>query len=242
MKSALAIVASVSAWSFAIGQPVGEGGLLAFENAYVRPSHRAVDHTIMVSQETGRFTVTNSTLEDLIGWAFPAAASEIAGGPDWVYSLGFNIDAQSAVPFSEIPDRSADRLMLQGLLRDYFGLVVHRESRPLYILESSEQGPHLQEAESRSNSLQGVRVDGGQLVGRSVRVSALAEALGMDLSRPVLDRTRLAGDYDFALSWTPDTDDGPALIAALRDQLGLILRSVPVAVIVIDDVRELSEE
>jgi uncharacterized protein (TIGR03435 family) len=52
------------------------------------------------------------------------------------------------------------------------------------------------------------------------------------IDRPVLDRTRLSGTYDFTLRWTPpgraggpadDDPDRPSLVTALREQLGLKL-------------------
>ena len=63
--------------------------------------------------------------------------------------------------------------------------------------------------------------------------------------RMVLDKTGLAGDYDFKLKWTPDvsanqsgTSPGPSLFTALQEELGLRLDSAkaPVDRIVIDQV------
>ena len=56
---------------------------------------------------------------------------------------------------------------------------------------------------------------------------------------PVLDKTGLAGRFDFDLTWSADLDSNlPDLFTALRDQLGLKLVTVkaPVEVIVIDHV------
>jgi uncharacterized protein (TIGR03435 family) len=80
--------------------------------------------------------------------------------------------------------------------------------------------------------------------------------LGLD-ARPVVNKTGLTGKYDFTLAWTPDqltrpaTDnpapqnapDGPSLMTALQEQLGLKL--VPtkglVEVVVIDHIELPSE-
>jgi len=79
----------------------------------------------------------------------------------------------------------------------------------------------------------------------------LAGALAGQLGRPVIDRTGLAGAFDFKLEWTPDAaqadaapvDAGPSLFTALQEQLGLKLESTkaPAEVIVIDHVERPSE-
>lgn len=69
----------------------------------------------------------------------------------------------------------------------------------------------------------------------------------------VVDKTGLTGKYDFTLTWTPEGGSGgqsllngkpivnaggPSLFTALREQLGLELKSTraPVDVVVIDQV------
>jgi uncharacterized protein (TIGR03435 family) len=70
--------------------------------------------------------------------------------------------------------------------------------------------------------------------------------VGNRLARIVVDRTGLAGSYDFTLEWAPDeTSDSavPGLVAALRDQLGLRIEAqkAPVEVLVIDRIGRPSE-
>jgi uncharacterized protein (TIGR03435 family) len=73
-----------------------------------------------------------------------------------------------------------------------------------------------------------------------------------ELGRPVLDQTKLAGNFDFTLEWTPNipaspdfTPDqsGPTYIEALKEQLGLKLESArgPIQVPVIDRVERPDE-
>jgi uncharacterized protein (TIGR03435 family) len=74
-------------------------------------------------------------------------------------------------------------------------------------------------------------------------------ATGVD--RPVIDRTRLGGTFDFSLEWAlspdsaqppsfPPDDTGPTVFEALQGQLGLKLTSTtgPVSVLVIDHVEQ----
>jgi uncharacterized protein (TIGR03435 family) len=76
-------------------------------------------------------------------------------------------------------------------------------------------------------------------------------ALGMQafLERPVVDKTGLAGRYNFILKWTPDEsntnapDAAPGIFTAMQEQLGLKLEPAkgPADVLVIDHVEEPSE-
>ena len=98
-------------------------------------------------------------------------------------------------------------------------------------------------------------------------MSAFATFLSSRLGRPVIDETMLSGGYNFTLQWTPgdneqigpgllltpemreklrqlDPQDGPTLLTALQEQLGLKLeqrRDVPVEVMVIDRAQPPSE-
>ena len=91
--------------------------------------------------------------------------------------------------------------------------------------------------------------------GRNVTMALVASTLPAVMldSRPVLDRTRLSGKFDFALEWTPEPngpltpstnfqpdESGPPLLQALQEQLGLKLekQTGPVDVLVLDHVEE----
>ena len=77
-------------------------------------------------------------------------------------------------------------------------------------------------------------------------MALLANSLSRQLGRPVRDVTGLTGKYDFHVEWIPDAGpcpdapesatDGPSLLAAMQQQLGLKLESTkgPVEIIVID--------
>jgi len=87
-------------------------------------------------------------------------------------------------------------------------------------------------------------------VGMSV-ADALTTFLSNNLNRTVVDKTGLTGKYDIHLEWnrqtanepgnpTPSADDGPSLITAVQDQLGLKLEpgKGPVEVLAIDRVEK----
>lgn len=87
--------------------------------------------------------------------------------------------------------------------------------------------------------------------------SSLSSLEGLGLGRPVIDKTELKGRFDFTIEWLPDPHNpppsdspavpadpiGPTVVQALRDQLGLQMKSTkaPIQVLVIDRVERPSE-
>jgi bla regulator protein BlaR1 len=174
-------------------------------------------------------------------------------------------------------------LMVQALLADRFKLVAHIEMRelPIYELVVAKGGPKLTPAKEPppesvtpppplgpGNSPRPEEMRQGLLVRRktSTIMEMTAKAQTLDdlaqmpffgLGRPVVNKTELAGKYDFILDWTPEPRGGPAtsdleapvdsdapsVFTALQEQLGLKLAPTkgPVEVIVIDHVEKPSE-
>jgi uncharacterized protein (TIGR03435 family) len=81
-------------------------------------------------------------------------------------------------------------------------------------------------------------------------MSRLADLLAGRVERPVIDKTGLAGDYDYSLEFrpegpnalpaapqgAPDAADAPDIFTAVQEQLGLKLESKkgPVEMLVVD--------
>jgi uncharacterized protein (TIGR03435 family) len=225
----------------------------------------------------GRWRITNTPLRFIVLEAFGLRDHELIGAPDWTHSTAFDITATYAAdPARTLQDT---RAMLQTLLADRFGLQTHRETRelPIYSLVMARQdgalGPQLVRstidceqwiAEKRPRLGAGSPspvVPGGkrpvcQLVATRRLISAgtqtmqqLTGPLQSFTGRPVVDRTGLAGAFDFDLQWTsgpvapapgapPAADDGPSIFAALQEQLGLRLEPGrgPFEVVVIDEI------
>jgi bla regulator protein blaR1 len=91
------------------------------------------------------------------------------------------------------------------------------------------------------------------LGGRNISIDHLAGYLPdfEDIGRPIVDQTGLEGAFDFSLNWSPeqnralpvdsdgvDNAQGPPLVGALKEQLGLKLKSTkaPIQILVIDHV------
>jgi uncharacterized protein (TIGR03435 family) len=79
----------------------------------------------------GRFNSQNMTVSRMIRMAYAIHETQIVGGPDWVRSAGYTIDATTGgTPNNQMP------VMMQTLLRDRFKLNFHSEKRdlPIYAL------------------------------------------------------------------------------------------------------------
>jgi uncharacterized protein (TIGR03435 family) len=139
----------------------------------------------------------------------------------------------------------------------------------LVLNEEGRLGPRLRQRTADCAAVASGAVKGDPCGGRIFpgNVSARGASMGQfvsglarlmpDVGRLVVDRTGLTGTYDVDLTWTPDAlptvdpsagpmpippvdPNGPSLVTALREQLGLKLESVrgSVQVLVIDSASE----
>ncbi|MBZ5601510.1 MAG: TIGR03435 family protein [Acidobacteriia bacterium] len=205
----------------------------AFEVASIKPGDASRRHGFPMLAGA-RVVATNVTAKTLIEIAYDVRKPQVSGGPNWLDSEGFDIEAKSARSLSG-PQM---RLMLQSLLADRFKLTLHRETReqPVYDLVVAKGGPKLKAADPKEAGA--LRVGKGQVTGMKAPMSWLAQFLsGEALDRLVIDQTGLGGEYDFTLQWTPDASaDSPSIFTAVQEQLGLQLRAEkgPVEVLVVD--------
>jgi len=217
-----------------------------------------------ITWHADRFMATNVTLHGLIRRAYEVQDDQILGGPDWLNSEGYDIDAKvEKSVVAELqklgPDQSflQSRRMLQALLADRFKLSVHNESKevPVYALVIARNGLKIQRAIPGDTYADGFkRPDGvpigwgdwsepGKFFAQGVPIVSLVQHLSEHyLHRPVLDKTGLTDKYDFALHWTP-SESQAALFTAVQEQLGLKLESQtgPMEVLVIDHAEKPAE-
>jgi uncharacterized protein (TIGR03435 family) len=180
----------------------------------------------------GRFTATNVSLRGLMQYeAYDIPGNRILGGPKWIDSTRFDIEAKmdDAVgdhlrTLAEDQRRVQTRAVFQQLLADRFKLAVHWETRelPIYALKVANKGNKLQPTKDLtlgpSTSSHGSR-SGSQLEAKHVTMPELAEALtrllSKELGRDIIDQTGIEGKYDLTLSWT--SDSGPPSVAGVAD-------------------------
>ena len=187
----------------------------------------------------GRLTSRNTTLEDLVWFAHGDGHSReglISGGPDWVRSDRFDIEAKAA----EAANPNQLKSMLGSLLADRFRLRIHEETRQLPVYElvlarpegtlgsklrrtPSAEVAHCASFEATPPAAPEFFDDGTKRCSTTFRagvkmrgrpVSDLTEALSELLERPVIDKTGLEGrfdaDVDVTLNWDHLVGAGPA--------------------------------
>jgi uncharacterized protein (TIGR03435 family) len=241
--------------------PMAANVLPAFEVATIKPSNPDAPGKLFTVR--GRQVLTiNTTLNDLITFAYGLHARQITGGAAWLETDKYDVTGQPDAP--GLPNTAQLRIMVQKLLAARFKLAFHRDKKELsvYALLVGNKGPMLTKSAGDPNGLPSLLFRGlGVLPARNATMADLASVMqAAVLDRPVVDQTGLTDRYDFTLTWTPDetqfasmgvrvpppTGDpsaAPGLFTAIQEQLGLKFESTkaPVDVIVVDHVERPSD-
>jgi uncharacterized protein (TIGR03435 family) len=181
---------------------------------------------------------------------YKITSSQIAGGPEWISSELYDVEAKAAQP------SNIDQLheMFQTLLADRFKLQFHKETREIraYLL-TADKGSKLKVSDGQDPYDIPIKPDGpGRIVGTHVPMSYFSWFLAQRLNTPVVDKTGLDKLYDFTFEFSvpPEVPGGPptppdftAMFAEMHRQLGLNLeqKKAPVEVFVIDRVERPAE-
>jgi uncharacterized protein (TIGR03435 family) len=231
------------------------GGRPEFAVASIKPGNS--QSRPEVGNFNGRGYAKNATLKMIMATAYQVPIFQISGGPGWADSDRFDVEGKAEDPKTGY---ILLRLMMQSLLEDRFHVTVHRETRvsSVFSLVVDKSGLKLKlsadqtspDASDPAPSPDGrpprgsVMMAPGMIVANAVSMSVLAKVLTPEMERPVLDRTNLIGRFDIRLKWMPDVypaggadaSDLPTVFTALREQLGLELKSDrgPVEFLVID--------
>jgi uncharacterized protein (TIGR03435 family) len=232
-----------------------------FEVATIRPSNPDTPGKLFTFK--GRqFMTINTTVSDLIAFSYGLHARQITGAPAWIETDRYNVTGQPQAEGQ--PNERQLKAMVQKLLEERFRLTVHRDSRELavYAMTVGTAGAKLSKNDTNPNGLPSLFFKGlGVLPALNASMADLANVMQTAvLDRPVVDRTGLAGRFDFTLTWTPDDSQfggmgvrvpapsndpnaPPGLFTAIQEQLGLKLESTkaPVEVLVVDRVEKPSD-
>jgi len=198
-----------------------------------------------------RFATTDTSLVDLLKYAYGLQEQEIAGGPKWLATQKFDLVGDPETQTR--PSADEFKKMVQNLLADRFRLTAHRETRDLSVYEivPAKGGAKLTRSTRPPDGVPVVGYSPGRLTAGNATIADFATFLQRYVTdRPVFDGTGITGKYDLALRWTPDdtqtepgrqTDDNsafPGLFTAIEEQLGLKLQEEkrPAQVFVIDHV------
>jgi uncharacterized protein (TIGR03435 family) len=233
-----------------------------FDAATIKPVKEPDPGRMNDHEEGRRFSTHNTSLRDLIQMAYLLDRQQVAGGPTWVASDEFDVDAVGDGLHAEDGNQMVWQEMLQRLLADRFKLTSHWEDRELssYELVVAKGGPKLKAADANGQSNKGCRGLGNCFFIK-VPLSEFSRFMGfVVLDKPVVDKTGLAGEFDITLKWTPDETQfasmgvhvptpmdnpnaPPELFTAIQEQLGLKLevRKTMTKVLVIDHVERPTE-
>ena len=233
-KAALALVATA-----ALAVPILIGALHApvldaqsppgihFDVASIKPtSQQGPDIQGLGSVQVlpgGRLFAEKALLRYFIQNAYGVKPFQIFGGPGWINSAHYDIDARA----EGNPSPGQMRLMMQSLLRQRFQLQLHHETKilPVYELTVAKNGLNLPEPKQGScvapdpnagplpapgqpiacgRVLMMMSPAGAQLRGGKVSMPELVRVLSNVLGRIVVDKTGFRGTFDVHLEFAPD--------------------------------------
>lgn len=165
-----------------------------------------------------RFRTINTTLSEMMSFAYGIHAKQVVGAPAWFDTEKFDLDAK---PEGEgAPNDKQWKGMIQKLLVERLQLKFHHDMKELsvYVLDVAKGGPKLTNSEGDPNGLTGLFFRGrpGDLV---VHNATMADFVGLMqntvLDRPVIDQTGIAARWDFSRKWTPDDSQLEGMAARL---------------------------
>jgi uncharacterized protein (TIGR03435 family) len=198
----------------------------------------------------GRWQMINGPVASLIWTAYDTPVYELPGAPAWVHTERYDVLATH----DPNAGREATTEMLRHLLADRFKLAVHyeKQNRPVYALVVARPGqlhPGLERSTrdcAAKDAACGMSIGSGVLRAVGQPLSVISSA-GRPDGRVIVDKTGLAGRYDFTLRYTLQpgpNDDTPSIFTAVEEQLGLKLApdTAPLDVVVVDHIERPTED
>src|SRR3569833_882775 len=170
----------------------------AFEVSSVKVNRSGALQSRGINIAGSRIVGENLPLRTLIQQAYGVLDFQIEGGPKWMDSDRFDIQASTgraaAIQMSELGP------LLQELLVDRFHLVTHRatKERQTYVLLVDKDGPKLHATEG--TPARSMRAVNGKMTGSGVTMGALAYRIAiqpMFTGRTVVDLFGLFGFFFF---------------------------------------------
>jgi uncharacterized protein (TIGR03435 family) len=242
----------------------------SFEVATIKPNESGAPSLQGITMNGRNFRTRNSSLGDLIHFAYDVQTKQIVNAPEWMEKDRYDIAA--VLEEQGVPNAAQVKIMIRKLLADRFKLTFHHDKKELsaYLLTVAKDGQKLTPTQ-RPGPQPGIgfRPGTGGLT-LMVMNATMADFTGflqvLVLDRPVVDETGLNGNFDFQCTFTPDESQfnghppmpppqqtgtantssapsAPSLYDAFQQQLGLKLsaKKTSVDVIVIDHVEKPSE-
>ncbi|MBV8847231.1 MAG: TIGR03435 family protein [Bryobacterales bacterium] len=169
----------------------------------------------------GRLNVKNQRVSNIIGFAWTMKYYQLVGGPSWLESDRFDIEATA----EGSPSQDEMKQMLQSLLEERFHLKVHQETRqlPAYTLTLAKGGSKMQAFKEgdcikydpstpaspstpiRPRDFCGFNVlTQGRWNASGITMQQVTSALADITNRPVIDNTELSGLFNIHTEYPED--------------------------------------
>jgi uncharacterized protein (TIGR03435 family) len=221
------------------------GSRPSFDEVSIKPALDCSRPTFSV--QPGRYVHTCVPLSSLIMNAYAIQPYQLVGGPSWVRTSRFDIEAKSSAANFPAPQHRLRRRMLESMLAERFHLKMHREMRevPVYELIVAEGGHKLTKAmDAQGNPIidiprndfmstgsedkqpgpgECLMYNTSQYQCRAVTIQDPLGGMALVLGRPLIDKTGLKGRFDFSLKW--EQNNIQSFLTAVQEQLGLKLES-----------------
>jgi uncharacterized protein (TIGR03435 family) len=208
-----------------------------FDAASVKASNAPAETRAGRLQFTpGRVVGTNVSARELLLEAYRLKSYQLFGGPKWLDSTHFDIEAKADNPATE----NQLRPMLQSLLAERFQLVAHHDTSemPVYALTIGKTGLKLREVKEGEPKPPAPRTEPGALMAEYtiLKMQDFADNLSRvgEIGRPVLNWTGLQGTYAFDLQLF----EGQDFVGMVQERCGLKFESqrARIDILVIDRV------
>jgi uncharacterized protein (TIGR03435 family) len=221
----------------------------AFAVALIRPSAQSVkfESDGETKFTPGTIQMRDVTIETCIKWAYGVQRAQVSG-PGMLRQDRYDITAK----YEGTATLDEMKAMMRTLLTERFALVFHREKKELrsfgLVVAKGGVKPALKQATAdevpmRQNSAMGSTA-------RATTMQEFADFLSGPTEKPVVDKTGLAGRWDFAFDFTKYMTEPPkglddfllVLNETLQGELGLKLEAEKdvVDVMVVDKVEKAS--
>ena len=236
--------------ALAVSAPLLRPAPLAFEVASVKANKSTDVRPGFQVLPSGRLVITNVPLLLIVAQAYdvPFQSNRLSGGPEWLRSDRFDIEATppaGAIP-ADAPSKVRDQMirqMLQTLLADRFKLTVRREMKeqPVYAAVVGKNGSKLEKSKLEEKDCDAVAststigttchsFNGGRgrgLHGQAVDISDMVTFVSNWTDRPVVDKTGLKGLFNVQTDgWLP-MQTGPPPAADAKGEDGKLLADQP---------------
>lgn len=222
-----------------------------FEVVSIKRSNPTASSSVP-SSGPGLFNRANISARTLIESAYDLLHFQVTGGPSWIATERFNIEARMA---PTTPERVLQ--MVQSLLEDRFQLKVRLESREMrglaLVQSDGKQFGRLSKPSADCSEKVEMPTNAPPNTTRLSGcddMAGIARMIARQLSVPVIDRTNLSGRFAFKMFYAPEgaaeravDPNAPTFTTALQEQLGLKLEPIrlPVDILVIDSIERPTE-